>query len=73
MRKYKSLWDFLNKTPKNLWSLVIIWGMCLIMIPVFIQDMGQTEVFWRWFFFIFMGLIMFLGWYRVWKLYKLNK
>lgn len=31
---YKNYWDFLKKTPKNLWSIVVLWATSLLFIGV---------------------------------------
>ena len=72
--KYTSLWDFLIKTPKNLWSLITIWGMCIAGMVVSIMDIRNFDNGTVWALtMMFLTLIMFLGWYRVYLLYKKNK
>lgn len=75
MKKYNSFWEFLKATPRNLTSVLLIWGMSIAGIILFAKDMeaSQTETIWRVLYFSFIGLIMFLGILRVWLLYKKNR
>ena len=65
--EYTSLWDFLKKTPKNLWSVVIIWAMCLFMgIGAWVTELATV---WRTFLTGFLITIMYLAVIRVKQIY----
>lgn len=71
---YNSLWEFLKATPKNMWSVILIWGMCIAGIVVCIQeknDFDNNKVFGG--AIVFLLLIMVIGWYRVYDLYQKNR
>jgi len=71
---YNSLWEFLKAHPKNLWSLIIIWGAGIAGMLVTISDIESFDnggVFLG--VIAFLISIMFLGWYRVFDLYQKNR
>lgn len=67
---YKSFYDFLRKTPKNLTSLIMIWGMSLILLYGLYNARYEMHTGWQIFSYIFIGVIIFLGWLRVWQIYQ---
>jgi len=72
MKKYKSIWSFLKDTPRNMASVIIIWAMSIGGMVVSHQtredfDPGVYEGV-----IIFLLAIMFIGWLRVYLLYKRN-
>lgn len=72
MKKYTSFILFLLDTPRNLLSVILIWGMAIAGMVVSHQtredfDPGVYEGV-----IIFLLAIMFIGWLRVYLLYKRN-
>jgi len=71
MNEYKNFWDFLKKTPKNLASILSIWGMCLTMIIVLLFAGHELDPEWvRYGLIAFLFFIMFMGYLRVELIYK---
>jgi len=73
MKKYTSFWSFLRDTPKNTWSIILIWGMAIAGMIVSTQDKSDFDKGVYEGVLIFLSLIMFLGWFRVWMIYQKNK
>ena len=71
MENYTSYWDFLKKTPKNLWSIVVIWAFALaIMIPAALEPAEFFDPSWSKYGIIaFMGIIMIMGYLRPYTIY----
>lgn len=69
---YKNYWDFLKKTPKNLRSIVVIWGMALIFISTAIATPYEAfDPSWsKYGLIIFMVGVMGAGLYRPYTSYK---
>lgn len=59
---------FIGRKKKNFWSIVIINLMAWAAIIVVYYE--QMETGWKIFCYVFMSLIIFLSWYRVWLIYK---
>lgn len=69
MKKYKSYWDFLKSTPKNLSSIMVIWGMSLLCLFTMYGEEFDPE--WtKHFANGFIVCVMVLGLYRPYTIYK---
>lgn len=69
-RKFNSFFDFLRKTPKNLTSIIVIWCMSLLLMQGVYSARYEMHAGWQIFSYTFLLLIMFLGFLRVWLIYK---
>lgn len=68
--KYKSFFDFVCKTPKNLASIVVIWGMCLLLFSGVFEARYEMHLGWQVFSYVFLLSIVILGWLRVYLIYR---
>lgn len=71
--QYKSLWDFLVKTPKNMFSVMLIWAMAIAGIILGTQDFEELKSAGFIIYVSFLILIIVLGYVRVYLLYINNK
>lgn len=72
---YKSLWDFLKATPKNLRSMLFIISLAaLFIVTAILEGPEAFDPVWSFYgIIVFMSIVGFLGWLRVYLLYKKNK
>lgn len=62
---------FLKETPKNLWSIIVIWAMAIAGIVVITASWDTFDPAWTaWGSVIFLLLIMYLAVLRVWRIWK---
>lgn len=68
---YKNFWEFLKATPRNLFSALLITSMSIIFIVSAIITRDEFDPYWTLYLVLgFMILVSFLGWLRVWLIYK---
>lgn len=72
-RRYGSIWHFLRKNPKNLWSVIIIWIMAITCGIVTYTDRAYMSASACIFVISFLVLIMMLGVLRVKLIYDRAK
>lgn len=73
--QYETLRDFLKIAPRNFWSIVVIWSICIVMITAaLIQGSETFDPEWSMYAMIaFLVIVMVMGYLRVYLLYKENK
>lgn len=70
MGEYKNYWDFLKQTPRNLMSIILIWMMSISGI---VLSATASEFDPEWSRYGFIGvliIIVWMGWYRPYTIYK---
>lgn len=70
MKRYKNYWNFLKSTPKNLASVILIWGMAIVALITIYGDNSFDPAWAKDFAIGFIVVVMALGIYRPYTIYK---
>jgi hypothetical protein len=71
MKNYRNFWDFLDQTPKNNWSIIVINFLSLTMMFIVLFTGDQFDPEWsRYALAVFLFTIAILAWVRVLLIWK---